>query len=239
MLELLLTNDDGIDAPGIQALHQAAAGLGHLLVVAPDTARSGAGHSVTTREPILVQKVREGWHALAGTPADCTRVALTQLATRADWVLAGINRGGNLGADTYISGTVAAAREAAFLGRPAMALSQYIRADLELDWEWTVRQAAIVIRRLMDLPLSPRSFWNVNLPHLPEGSADPELVFCGLDLCPLDVRFRMERDGRRENVLVAHFEGNYHGRQRDVGRDVEVCFGGRIAVTEIPLDIAP
>jgi 5'-nucleotidase len=91
----------------------------------------------------------------------------------------------------------------------------------------------------MDLPLSPRSFWNVNLPHLPEGSADPELVFCGLDLCPLDVRFRMERDGRRENVLVAHFEGNYHGRQRDVGRDVEVCFGGRIAVTEIPLDIAP
>src|SRR5262245_38934404 len=128
MLELLLTNDDGIDAPGIEALHQAVEGLGRCLVVAPDSARSGAGHSVTTKEPILVRRIREGWHALAGTPADCTRVALTQLATRTDWVLAGINRGGNLGADTYISGTVAAAREAAFLGRPSMAISQYVRS---------------------------------------------------------------------------------------------------------------
>jgi 5'-nucleotidase len=239
LLEILLTNDDGIDAPGIEALHRASEGLGRILVAAPDGARSGAGHSVTTKDPIRVKRVREGWYAVAGTPADCTRVGLKCLVPRADWVIAGVNRGGNLGADTYISGTVAAAREAAFLGRQAIAVSQYVRADLELDWEWTVRQAAGAIRRLMDLPLAPRSFWNVNLPHLPPGAADPELVFCGLDLCPLDVRFRTERIAPGSDVLVAHFEGNYHGRQRDIGRDVEVCFGGRIAVTEIPLDIAP
>jgi 5'-nucleotidase len=239
MLDLLITNDDGIDAPGLEALIDAASGLGRILVVAPDDARSGAGHSVTTREPILVKKVDEGRYALCGTPADCTRLALTELAPGVDWVLSGINRGGNLGADTYISGTVAAAREAAFLGRPAIAISQYVRADLELDWEWTVGRAATVLRRLLDLPLSPRSFWNVNLPHLPPGSPEPEMVFCGLDLCPLDVRFRLERIAERPERLVAHFEGNYHGRRRDIGRDVEVCFGGRIAVTEIPLDIAP
>ena len=236
-MRILLTNDDGIDAPGIAALHRAAESLGSIVVVAPDGPRSGSGHAVSTHEPFRVTAVREGWYALGGTPADCSRFALTTLG-KFDWVLSGINRGGNLGADTYISGTVAAAREAVFLGTPSIAVSQYVRKAVELDWDRTVKLAARVIRELIAARLGPRAFWNVNLPHLDPGTPDPELVFCGLDLCPLDVRFRIE-NGVNGTPTVATFIGDYHGRRRDPGRDVEVCFGGRIAVTRIPLEIAP
>lgn len=233
---IVITNDDGIDAPGLAALYLAAEGLGERVVVAPDGPRSGAGHSVTTHEPVRVAAVREGWYSVGGTPADCSRIALTCIAPDAAWVLAGINRGGNLGADTYISGTVAAAREATFLGRRAIALSQYLRPDLEVDWEWTLRQSSIILRSLMAAPQRPSAFWNVNFPHLPPGSRTPEPVFCRLDICPLDVRFRVDRP-LDDPGAHAHFTGNYHGRQRNPGRDVEVCFGGSIAITEIPLDL--
>ncbi|MBI4600341.1 MAG: 5'/3'-nucleotidase SurE [Planctomycetes bacterium] len=234
MPTFLLTNDDGIDAPGMQALYQAAEGLGERVVIAPREPQSGSGHAVTTKGPITVSSLHGDWYAVAGTPADCSRVGLTRIARGADWVLAGINRGGNLGVDTYTSGTVAAAREAAFLGHRAMALSQYIRPDLEIDWSWTLRQAQRAIRLLLARPLRPGAFWNVNLPHLEPGAADPRTVFCGLDLCPLDVRFEAAPGPDGASVRYA---GNYHGRARNQGRDVEVCFAGSIAVTEIPLDI--
>jgi 5'-nucleotidase len=195
---------------------------------------------VTTHEPISIQVgtgARSRWYALGGSPADCARVALTTLAPEVEWVLSGINRGGNLGADTYISGTVAAAREAALLGRRAIALSQYVRKDIALDWEWTLGQARRILSRLLRLPPDPGAFWNVNFPHLGPGDPDPEIVFCGLDRGPLDVRYRIEEE---DGVpALAQFEGDYHGRQRDPGRDVEVCFGGRIAITAIPLELTP
>jgi 5'-nucleotidase len=212
------------------------AGLGEILVVAPNGPRSGSGHSVTTNDPMLLESLRDSWYSLSGTPADCSRVALTRIAPDAEWVLSGINRGGNLGADTYISGTVAAAREAAFLGKKAIAVSQYVRPDLPLDWEWTLRQASRVIRQLMKEPLDSSSFWNVNFPHLPPGSQDPKPVYCGLDLCPLDVGFRTG-DPIGECGTTLHYTGKYHGRERTAGRDVQVCFGGAIAITRIPLDI--
>jgi 5'-nucleotidase len=236
MTRTIITNDDGIDAPGIDALHRAASGLGPLIVVAPEGARSGAGHSVTTKEPLIIDGRRESWYAVHGTPADCARVALTEIAPDAGWLLAGVNRGGNLGADTYTSGTVAAAREATLLGFKAIAISQYVHAGLEVDWEWTSRQAAAVIDFLVGEPLREHAFWNVNLPHLVSGSPDPEMVFCGLDYCPLDVRFEVEDPIGPGRTLV-HYLGNYYGRERLRGRDVDVCFGGAIAITEIPLDI--
>jgi 5'-nucleotidase len=234
---ILLTNDDGVDAPGLAALHEATAGRGRRVVVAPDGPRSGTGHAVTTAEPIAIAAVRPDWFALSGTPADCARLGLLHLASGADWVLAGINRGGNLGVDVYISGTVAAAREAAILGFRAIALSQYVRSDLELDWSWTLAQARRAIDALLERPPRPGWFWNVNLPHLPPAAAPPDLIFCGLDFRPLQVRFRLEatREGDRQ---AATYAGDYHARGRDPGRDVAVCFGGAIAVTEVPIDIA-
>src|SRR5262245_42279778 len=132
-MKLLLTNDDGIDAPGLEALLGAAAALGEAVVVAPDEHLSGCSHRVTTGRPIRVERRGEGRHAVCGTPADCVRVGLHGLAPEARWVLAGINEGGNLGADVHHSGTVAAVREAVLHGVPGIALSHYHRRGLEID----------------------------------------------------------------------------------------------------------
>ena len=227
-LRIVLTNDDGIEAPGLAALHGALEGMGERIVVAPSLERSGASHTVTTDDPLSIRAVRPGWTAVGGTPVDCARVALRGLVERADWLLSGINRGANVGADVFISGTVGAAREAAFLDVPAIAVSQYTRVGIPLDWDWTRRQCARVLRELLDRRPARRAFWSVNLPHLPPGAPDPEVVFCPLDLSPHDVRFSME-------PAHARWVGDYHGRPREQGSDVDVCFGGRIAVTEVRL----
>src|SRR5271166_725370 len=123
---LVLTNDDGVDAPGLQALLQAAKGLGRCRVIAPSGPLSGCAHQVTTHRPIRISPRGPDVLEVGGTPVDCVRLALTSLATDLGWVLSGINAGGNLGTDVYISGTVAAARETAIHGLPAIALSHYI-----------------------------------------------------------------------------------------------------------------
>ena len=105
---LVLTNDDGIDAPGIQALQAATAGLGKSVIVAPDTHLSGCSHQLNRGGAIPIEQRSDSAYAIGGTPADCSRVALSHLYPEADWVLSGINAGGNLGSDTYVSGTVAA-----------------------------------------------------------------------------------------------------------------------------------
>jgi 5'-nucleotidase len=237
MARIIITNDDGIEAPGLEALYRATERLGERIVVAPHLPRSGCGHTITTDDPIPIRTVRKGWFSVGGTPADCARLAITRLAPEAEWLLSGINRGGNLGADIYISGTVAAAREAAFLGRRAIALSQYTRPGGEVDWEWTLRECGEIISSLMGRPPGGRVFWNVNLPHLTSGPRRPPVVFCKLDLNPLHVQYRIE-DSMNGVPTTAHFTGDYHLREHEIGRDVEVCFGGRIAITEIPLDIA-
>src|SRR4051794_34816796 len=110
---LMLTNDDGIEAPGLSALEAAAEGVGERrIVVAPAGPQSGCGHAVTTHRPIRVDRRGESAFAVEGTPADCVRLAIHHLDPGVDWVLSGINSGGNLGADVYHSGTVAAVREA-------------------------------------------------------------------------------------------------------------------------------
>ena len=127
-IKILLTNDDGIDAPGLEALAVAAACLGgEAVVVAPAEPHSGCGHRVTTGRPLRVDELAPGRFCVHGTPADCVRLALARLAPDIGLVLAGINAGGNLGADIHHSGTVAAAREAALHGRVAVAASHYHR----------------------------------------------------------------------------------------------------------------
>src|SRR5258708_5269061 len=142
---LLLTNDDGLGAPGLEALYEAAEGLGHRFMVAPSGPLSGCGHRVTTERPILVRRHAEDRLAVEGTPADCVRLALHHLAPATAWVLAGINRGGNLGTDVHHSGTVAAIREAVIHGRPGIALSQYVARGRPIDWLRTAQWARRVL----------------------------------------------------------------------------------------------
>ena len=229
-MKLLLTNDDGIDAPGLEVLEQAAREWGEVVVVAPAEAQSGVGHKLTTDRPIPVERVDAGRYSVQASPADCVRIGLTEIAPDASWVLSGVNRGANLGADIYTSGTVAAAREAALLGRRSLAISQYVAKGRPVDWEVTRRRGAPVLGRLLARELAQGEFWNVNLPHPPtEGAVD--LAFCALDTGPLGVAYRKE-----EGAFL--YQAVYHERPRQPGRDVDVCLGGRVSVTKLVLDIA-
>src|SRR5262245_11454883 len=131
-MKILLTNDDGIDAVGLGLLADVCAGLGEVTVVAPLDEQSGVGHRVQTRGALAIdERACTGLgaarrFALSGTPADCARVGLRALAVEADWVLSGLNHGGNLGVDIHMSGTVAGAREGAILGCQAIAISQVL-----------------------------------------------------------------------------------------------------------------
>jgi 5'-nucleotidase len=226
-MRILLTNDDGIEAPGLAALEQAAEGLGTLTVVAPAEGHSGCGHRVTTDGGIRLRHAAEDRIAVHGTPGDCVRLAL-HLLTPPDWVLAGINAGGNLGADVHHSGTVAAVREAALHGRPGVAVSQYRRKGLAFDWPRAARLTATVLRDLLARPWTPGTFWNVNLPHVDPDAADPPVVFCPLETGPLPLSYRRDGD-------LFHYDGDYHARPRRPGSDVDVCFGGAVAVTLLSL----
>src|SRR5262245_1258182 len=228
LMRLLLTNDDGILASGLQSLYEAAVQLGEPLVVAPVEALSGCSHRVTTNGPLSVERREASRYAVTGTPADCVRVGLHRLAPDAAWVLAGINAGGNLGADVWHSGTVAAVREAVLHGWPGIALSQYRKRDLDYNWRRATRWVVPLLRDLMSRPWEPGTFWNVNLPHLSADEPDPEVVHCPLDPTPLPLSYREEGDG-------LHYDADYHQRRRVPGADVEVCFGWRIAVTRIAL----
>ena len=149
------------------------------------------------------------------------------------WVLSGINEGGNLGADVYLSGTVAAAREACLLGKPAIAISQYVRRR-PVDWEQSGRWSRHVLEMLFQRPPQPGSFWNVNLPQVAMvDSAVPDLVYCGVDPSPLPVEYEMMADGK------FHYRARYHDRRRLSGHDVEACFAGQITISQISLLAVP
>lgn len=230
-MRILLTNDDGIDAPGLAALAVAAVRLGGTpVVVAPAEPHSGCGHRVTTDRPLRVIPAGPGRFAVTGTPADCVRIALAELVPDAAVVLSGINAGGNLGADIHHSGTVAAAREAALHGRTAVAASHYRRSGNETDWP---RAAAWLERVLLMLPLVGESraagaLWNINLPDPPEAMGPPPIVECPVDASPFALGYRMTDDGWR-------YAANYHERPRMPEGDVALCFGGAITVSRLGL----
>jgi 5'/3'-nucleotidase len=225
---LILTNDDGVEAPGLRALYEAAEGLGERHVIAPAGPCSGFGHAVTTHGPFREVIQADGWIAVEGTPADCVRVGLHHLAAGADWVLAGINAGGNLGVDVYHSGTVAAAREAVLHGRASIAVSHYIARRQAIDWAQATRWTSRVLSRLMAEGWEPGTFWNVNLPHPERATDDPGLVLCPLDPSPLPLEFHVEGDS-------AVYTGDYHSRARLPGADIDVCFQGQISISKVRL----
>jgi 5'-nucleotidase len=230
-MKLVLTNDDGIEAPGLAALRNVCASWGETIIVAPAECHSAMSHRVTTTELIPVFEESAARFRVQGTPADCTRLALKCLVPDAAWVVSGINRGGNLGADTYHSGTVAAAREAALLGVPAVAISHYVQRGQHLNWAAAERRAALAIAYVMANPPRAGQFWNINLPHPKDDDAECELSLCPLDYGPHAVQFKKEGAGYL-------YCGDYHQRPRVPGHDVAECFGGKIAATLIPVQFA-
>ncbi len=226
MTTFLLTNDDGWDAPGLEALREAARGLGNCRVIAPEEPQSGCGHCTTTHGAIRLRRPTEDHVAVAGTPVDCVRLALHHLAPEIDWVLSGINPGGNLGTDVHHSGTVAAVREGVIRGVPGIAVSHYIARGRTIDWPRAARWARQTVILLMARPWEPGTFWNINLPHPGPDDPEPEVVFCPLDPSPLPLSYRFD-EGQ------AVYSGDYQSRIRKSGCDVDVCFGGQIAVTRV------
>jgi 5'-nucleotidase len=225
---IVLTNDDGIEAPGLAALQVALSGCEGCLVMAPRDPRSGCGHTVTTHQPIALVERHDGQIAVDGTPADCVRLAIHRLGTQIGWVVSGINAGGNLGTDLHHSGTVAAVREAALHGVPGVAVSQFMARGRPIDWARASAWTARVLADLMARPLERGTFWNVNLPHPEPGGPDPDVVFCPVDASPLTIAYRLESEG-----LV--YCGDYQSRARLKSSDVDVCFGGRISVSKVPV----
>jgi 5'-nucleotidase len=226
-MKVILTNDDGIDAPGLQSLLRCVQDEGKIVIVAPAQPQSGIAHKVTIRSPIRVNKLGFNRYSVDGTPADCSRIALKQLAPDADWLIAGINPGANLGSDVYNSGTVAAAREAAILGCRSIAISQYVAKDQQVDWDITGYHATPVLKMLMEKNIEPSYFWNVNLPHPLNNYSEIPVGFCGLDTNPHKYDFR-----KNENEYI--YNGSIHERPRNSGKDVAVCFDERkISITRI------
>ncbi len=160
---ILVTNDDGVHAPGLRALAEALGGLGEVWIVAPDREASASGQSLTLKHPLRAEKIEPKVVAVDGTPADCVNLAIVKLLPRRPaLVVSGINRGGNLGDDVFYSGTVGAAREAAFFGVPAIAVSLAAQADLDYAPAagFARRLAGLVIER----GLPERTLLNVNVP---------------------------------------------------------------------------
>ena len=160
---ILVTNDDGVHAPGIKALREALAQRGEVHVVAPDREVSACAQSLTLKHPLRAERVEERIHAVDGTPADCVNLALVKLLPRRpDLVVSGINRGANLGEDVFYSGTVGGAREGTFFGVPSIAISLAARAEADFApaAEFAIKLASLVLEK----GLPERTLLNVNVP---------------------------------------------------------------------------
>jgi 5'-nucleotidase len=247
MLRVLLTNDDGIHADGLQALRRALVALEdvELAVIAPDANMSATARSITTRRPLWVTEVPfdDGTRGYScdGTPVDCVRLASLGLIDgfQPDLVVAGINHGSNLGDDITYSGTVAAAFEGIVLGVPALAISQQSQAremDFRLGDEFSFDVAAAftarVIDELDDVPLPEGTLLNINVP-----AADPDAV----EVCHLGKRIYrdalrlLDTDGDHRRRFRVYGDAPIH--EDEEGTDLAAISAGRIAVTPLHFDL--
>ncbi|MBW9256964.1 MAG: 5'/3'-nucleotidase SurE [Candidatus Thiodiazotropha sp. (ex. Lucinisca nassula)] len=165
-MNILLSNDDGYQATGLMMLAEQLSEVGNIVVVAPDQDRSGASNSLTLVNPLRARTMENGFIRVDGTPTDCVHLAITGLLEQEpDLVVSGINAGPNMGDDVLYSGTVAAATEGRFLGLPAVAIS--MNSHNPQHFETGARVAEILVRRLIEAPLSESVILNVNVPDIP------------------------------------------------------------------------
>ncbi len=196
-MRILLTNDDGVYAPGLKALRHELLKLGDVTVVAPASEQSAAGHSITLLTPLIVQEVVDdqrrpmGW-AVEGRPADCVKLALMELLPEPpDLIVSGLNAGGNAGINVLYSGTVAAAIEGAFFQRPSIAVSLEYSKPKPLDFPRAAELARKVIAQILRQPLAGSALFNVNIPSLERGPVR------GVRVVPQNVAPYIERFDRR------------------------------------------
>ncbi len=229
-MKLLLTNDDGYDAEGLNALTKLIGKYGSTTVCAPLLPHSYAGHRVTTDRELILNKYQqdEEHYHLSGTPADCSRIALTHVCQNADWVISGINHGANLGVDVFTSGTVAAAREACILGYKAIAISHYICKGKKIDWDLATKRLAPALEQIFNYNSKPSGYWNINLPH-PDHQELCEFINCPLDPNPLQIKYQ-------QNNQIFRYSGDFASRAKTPHHDVEECLiNGKITGTFLPI----
>jgi 5'-nucleotidase len=231
MMRILLSNDDGVVAPGIAALERVLSTFAEVVVVAPDRDRSGASNSLTLDAPLRVVQLENGYYRVNGTPTDCVHLALTGLLEfEPDLVISGINNGANLGDDVLYSGTVAAAMEGRFLGLPAIAVS----LAGQVHYETAAAVALRLVRQLARSGLPADTILNVNVPDLPAA----ELT--GLAATRLGNRHRAEAtvkgtDPRGKQIYWIGPAGNE--QDAGPGTDFHAVREGSVSVTPIGVDL--
>ncbi|WP_223620447.1 5'/3'-nucleotidase SurE [Lysobacter sp. ESA13C] len=235
-MRVLVSNDDGVDAPGICILAQGLREAGHeVLVVAPDRDRSGASNSLTLDMPIRVHKLDESTWRVSGTPTDCVHVAITgMLEAEPDIVVSGINNTANLGDDVIYSGTVAAAMEGRFLGLPAVAMSLATADHVGHHYETAARAAVEIIARLRTDPLPADTILNVNVPDLPWGE------IAGFEVTRLGNRHRAEACTPQQDPRGRQWWWiGAAGAEQDAGpgTDFQAVRTGNISITPIHVDL--
>lgn len=233
-MQIVVTNDDGIMAPGIRALTEALKDLGDIYLIAPTEERSATGHGITIRDPIRTRRVKvegtkEAW-AVDGTPADCVKLALKEFAYEdCGLVISGINNGPNLGTDVLYSGTVSAAIEGALLGVPSMAVSL---ASFEFnDYSAAAEIAGILTRYLKDnrKTLPPNTILNVNIPPVKKE------LFAGFRVTRLGfIEYEDEFDRRIDPQGNPYFWMKGRLAHKEIEPDVDV-----VAVSENYISITP
>ncbi len=233
-MQILLTNDDGIFAPGLAAIYKELVTIGDVTVVAPADSRSGASHSITYSRPLVCNKVDINGQftgfSVQGSPADCVKLAVMQLHEGPiDLLVAGINKGANAGINVYYSGTVAAAIEGAFLKIPAVAMS--LSFEEQMDFEKAAHYCAKILKKLM--PIKIGNVININIPQLSKG--EPK----GVRVVPQSSKGFNEYYVRQKNEqgqTVFQLAGNSH-RLDEAATDTTSLEAGFITITALAQDM--
>jgi 5'-nucleotidase len=235
-MQILLTNDDGIFAPGLAAMYRKLAGMGDVTVVAPADGRSGSSHSITLK-PLACNKVDINGcftgYSVQGAPADCVKLAAMEIHPEPfDLVVAGINSGANIGINIYYSGTVAAAMEGAFLGIGSVAVS--LAADEPMDFDAAAVHCAAAIRKL--LPVPPGDVININVPKLSAGGPRGVRVVAQ-STNPLAERYIRQNDQERRILYKLKSVLSHEGGRCGPATDAAALPEGYVTVTALAADM--
>ena len=239
-MRILLTNDDGIDAPGLHALREIAGQLSDdVWVVAPEVNKSGAGHSLSLNEPLRMRQLDERAFAVRGTPTDCVIMGVRHVLVdqKPDLILSGVNRGANMAEDVTYSGTIAGAFEGTVIGIRSIALSQAFGFESKTDprWSCALGHGAGVVRKLLSIDWPPGVLMNVNFPDTePEQAKGPTITTQGKREADL-----LGIDARHDTWGTPYYWLAYERRRSNTteGTDLWAIYNGHISVTPLSMNL--